>query len=423
MSLLKDRRYEVFGVLALGFLLALVLLVSAFLSRAFVNVVSVTATVPAGSAPLLKGAEVKLYGAPVGRVTDARIKGNDNVISIDLDASQAKKIPVGVKARVLPSTLFGLEFVDLAPPAGTSASSAVGLSKGTFIAPDLSVASVETTKLLADVYPILNSLDPAQINATLTALATALDGRGEQLGKTVEQLDTYVKGIAPEVPTLIEDVRALATLSGTLNASAPDLLDVVRNTVKTGRTLADERSTIMTLVGATEASTTRVKDVLDTNEPDLVQLTRRLQVTLDALVAARGDLARGVRALPPALSALQRVLSVHPALNVVVRLPAPSRCRYTAGERPTYLSDLDAPQSTTLDPQTCAATGGAAAAVTPQEKAAAQVTTTLSSNPLEKQAIAEIMAPVLDVPEAQVPDVATLLLGPILRSGLLGPVG
>ena len=42
--------------------------------------------------------------------------------------------------------------------------------------------NVELSQILADLFPLLRAVRPADLNATLNALSTALEGRGEQLG-------------------------------------------------------------------------------------------------------------------------------------------------------------------------------------------------------------------------------------------------
>ena len=53
-------------------------------------------------------------------------------------------------------------------------------------------------------------MQPAKINMTLNAIATALEGRGEQLGETLETFDAYLKRINPQIPQLVEDLRKTA---------------------------------------------------------------------------------------------------------------------------------------------------------------------------------------------------------------------
>ncbi len=54
--------------------------------------------------------------------------------------------------------------------------------------------------MLSDLYPLLRAVQPADLNTTLNAVATALEGRGEQLGETLETLDPYLTRFNPELP-------------------------------------------------------------------------------------------------------------------------------------------------------------------------------------------------------------------------------
>ena len=54
--------------------------------------------------------------------------------------------------------------------------------------------------MLSDLYPLLRTVQPADLNMTLNALATALEGRGEQLGENLETLDSYLKRLNPQIP-------------------------------------------------------------------------------------------------------------------------------------------------------------------------------------------------------------------------------
>ncbi|MEH3033450.1 MAG: MCE family protein [Aeromicrobium erythreum] len=88
---------------------------------------------------------------------------------------------------------------------------------------------------------LLTAVRPAQLSATLGALAQALDGRGETLGLTIETLDRYLARLQPKVPLLREDLRLLARNLDTLADVSPDALDAVRDALVTSRTIVDRR--------------------------------------------------------------------------------------------------------------------------------------------------------------------------------------
>ena len=66
---------------------------------------------------------------------------------------------------------------------------------------------IEVEKVLSDLYPLLRTVQPAEINQTLNALATALEGRGEEIGQNLETVDSYLKRLNPQIPALVEDLR------------------------------------------------------------------------------------------------------------------------------------------------------------------------------------------------------------------------
>ena len=43
--------------------------------------------------------------------------------------------------------------------------------------------------MLADLYPLLRAVQPADLNTPSTPIATALEGRGDRIGENIETLD------------------------------------------------------------------------------------------------------------------------------------------------------------------------------------------------------------------------------------------
>ena len=64
--------------------------------------------------------------------------------------------------------------------------------------------------MLDDLYPLLRAVQPAELNTTLNAIATALEGRGEQIGENLETVDAYLKRLNPQIPAIVEDLRLTA---------------------------------------------------------------------------------------------------------------------------------------------------------------------------------------------------------------------
>ena len=75
--------------------------------------------------------------------------------------------------------------------------------------------AIEVERVLSDLYPLLRTVRPAQLNYTLTALADALEGRGETAGENLVVLDDYLRRMNPKIPLLVDDLGKLATVSDT----------------------------------------------------------------------------------------------------------------------------------------------------------------------------------------------------------------
>ncbi|MBN9620758.1 MAG: MCE family protein, partial [Actinobacteria bacterium] len=68
--------------------------------------------------------------------------------------------------------------------------------------------------------PLLTAVQPAQLNATLTAVAQALNGRGNNLGQTLVNLDNYLKVLEPHTTALVDDLKQLGQVALALCAMA-----------------------------------------------------------------------------------------------------------------------------------------------------------------------------------------------------------
>ena len=169
-------------VAGLGFLLSLALLVwlsIAIYNKEFDRVTMVTVKADRAGLQLAKFGDVRINGALVGQVRKVTQDGEEAEIHIALDPDAAKEIPANITVEILPTTLFGQKYISFNRPAEPSPDS---IEDGDVIPADRVDTNVELSQILADLFPLLRAVRPADLNATLNALSTALEGRGEQIG-------------------------------------------------------------------------------------------------------------------------------------------------------------------------------------------------------------------------------------------------
>ena len=103
--------------------------------------------------------------------------------------------------------------------------------------------AIEVEQVLSDLYPLLRTVQPAQLNYTLTAIADALEGRGERIGENLVILDDYLQRMNPKIPLLVDDLGKLSQVSDVYADVVPEIATLLRNSVKTGNTfLSKEQS-------------------------------------------------------------------------------------------------------------------------------------------------------------------------------------
>jgi phospholipid/cholesterol/gamma-HCH transport system substrate-binding protein len=442
MSIAAVVRRRILGVAFILLLCGLVALSIGVYFKAFTPVVRVKLVTDRIGNQLLVGSDVKLRGIIVGEVRHVHANGQAATVDLALQPSKTGLIPANVTARLLPKTLFGERFVDLVLPA---APLPTPIKAGEVIRQDKSTRTLELERVFDDLLPLLRTLSPAKVNATLYALATALQGRGEQLGRNLVSLDAYLRQLNPEMPTIKADIVGLATLAETYADAAPDLLATLSNLSVTNTTVTQQQAQVRALF----RSTTSLADTADaffaTHEQRLIAVNQVTQPIL-ALVARYSPefpcLLKDLTDFEPLLEKAFADRRLHITIEIVQQRdkyrpgqddPAYGehrgpRCyqRYTGaaqfpgpapdirdGSRgPNVYTPLGLPPLLPLPP------------VPPLGRALSDVLLSADQGPAgtaqERDVIDPLLAPVMGVPSDKVPGIATLLFGPMARGAVVG---
>lgn len=325
-----------FRLLGVGFIitvaLALIATVGLF-NKAFTPVVHVTVKTARAGLQLLPRSDVKVRGLIVGEVRATHATADGATLDLALDPDKAKLIPSNVTARLLPKTLFGEKYVDLIVPAQP----AVSIHSGAVIHQDTSAATVEVDQVLGHLLPLLQAVKPEKLNATLNALATALQGRGDQLGRNLELADSLLKKINPQLPTVVYDLKALSQVSDIYNEAAPDLLQTLRNLNTTSQTIVDKKVAIENLIPAVTNTGDKLNRFMNNNGNKIIGFNIANREAL-------GVIARYSPELPCVMKGVMKLLpraedaggGNGPTYNLTIEIVKP---------RPAYKNPLDLPEA------------------------------------------------------------------------------
>jgi virulence factor Mce-like protein len=238
---------------ALGAGLVLILALSVWLTTAlfrqsFTEYDHVTLTAAKTGLAVPTRADVKIHGMIVGEVRDTRLVGGQVRMTLGMDPELIDRVPAGVGARIVPKTLFGEKFVDLIPPETPSGGS---LKEGDVIAN--AVVPVEFEQFFNDIYPLLTAVPPERIATTLSALANTLEGRGDSFGETLVLANTYLEKFTPETQAAVDDIIALGQVADAYGNQADEFGELLTNSAKLSRNTVDDEDDLAEFLDETTA--------------------------------------------------------------------------------------------------------------------------------------------------------------------------
>ncbi len=434
------------GVVSLLVVAGLLVTTLLVYTKAFTAAVSVTLLAGNAGNALQRGADVKVRGVLVGRVTGVTSVGDGARISLSLDPAQAEQIPADATARLLPKTLFGERFVSVVLPA---AGGGEAIGSGATIHQDSSFEGVELQRVFDDLLPVLQTLQPEKLASTLSEVSSALRGRGTQIGSSLDEFSAYLTKFSPEVPRLADDLQALASVANTYSDSLPDLLGALDDLSTFAQTQVDQRQQLKALFSSVISSANTTGGWVGSNSSTIIGLSRDSLPALEVTAQYASEFPCTFSALTGLIPKMDKALGVgtmQPGLHGTLSIVA-SRGKYVAGKDvvvPTAAGNPACPYvptgtavtapdgSTTSYQQTIApaalAPGGAAAASDRAAGAGAGVFVAsaaaapglgMANSPAENAWIAELVAPSTGMSPSRFPDFGSLLLGPALRGSVV----
>jgi phospholipid/cholesterol/gamma-HCH transport system substrate-binding protein len=403
------------GVLFLVVLGVLVTLSIKVYDKDFVTTVPVTLKASRIGNQLSPGGQVKARGVLVGEIRDVRATPAGAEISLALEPGKVVMLPRDVSALLVPKTLFGERYVQLSIPDGDRAPH---LAAGDVIEQDRSANAIELERVFDNLLPLLKAVQPQKLATTLTAVSTALQGRGEQLGQTLSSAGQYLTDFNPNLPKFTQDIRDLASVSRLYGDIAPDLLDALTDTAVTLNTVHDKAGDLATVYQQVTSSAGEVRQFLDRNKNNIIALSADSRAPLE--IAA--EYSPSFPCTLKAMDALRRPIDT--ALGKGTDQPGMHADITVTQARGKYVPGKDDPVYTAGGGPRCYPSGVApttgTAAVAPGAPQHPLLVGTqddlgVANSPQERELLATVLAPQLGVPTGEVADWSSVLVGPLYR--------
>lgn len=241
---------------------------------------------------LRAGDQVKIAGAPVGRVDDVTVV--DGRARVALTVNDTVHVPDDSQAVIRWRDALGRRVIYLVP--GTSGRR---MRPGTHITSTRS--AVNGDALINELAPLTRELNGDQVNRLLGSLAQALDGNAGNIGdliKNVDVLSATIAGRRQSLDQMISDYAAVTSLVARRDKQIGQVIDnlVALSQAFTGnRALVDD-----TLVELARLARTS-NDVLGENSVQLGQVLDKLAVITGGVRRNTATLAQVLQAAGPKL--------------------------------------------------------------------------------------------------------------------------
>ncbi|MFI0354809.1 MCE family protein [Actinomadura sp. 9N407] len=227
---------------------------------------SLTATFDDASG-LSEGDQVKIAGAPVGRVDELKVV--EGRAQVRLTVNESVSIPADSEAAIRWRDAMGRRVVYLIP--GTSPSP---IRPGAHITRTRSV--VDAGALIDQLAPLTQSVNPAQVNEVLGSLAQALDGNAAEIDRLIVGVDTLSSTIAARRGTLRQMLADYAAITEVIARRDKQIGQAIDNMVSLSGAFADNRALIDQALVQLAAMARTSDQVLAGNSEQLARVISRL---------------------------------------------------------------------------------------------------------------------------------------------------
>ena len=193
---------------------------------------------------LNEGDDVRIAGVRVGTVESIKIlkrKNDTSVAQVGFSVQKSRPLPVSITAAMRYRNLVGQRYIDVEPAAGGSTKV---LKPGGTIPLTQTKPAVDLTVLFQGFQPLVQGLDPTQINQLSYEVIQTLQGEGGALVKLLSNLAGLTNALADKdqvIGSVIDNLSSVLKAVGDRDNELSNLIIQLKNFVSG---LAADRTTI-----------------------------------------------------------------------------------------------------------------------------------------------------------------------------------
>jgi phospholipid/cholesterol/gamma-HCH transport system substrate-binding protein len=260
---------------------------------------------------LKTGDSVRVAGVRVGTVDDVTLQ-TDKTVVVKFDAKRDVVLTTGTTAVVRYLNLVGDRYLELVDGPGSTRI----LPAGSQLPVERTQPALNLDLLLGGLKPVIQGLNPDDVNALTSSLLQVLQGQGDTLESLFTRTSSFTNALADHSAVIQQSIDNLRTVLRTLsdedrnlNASIDKLDDLV-----TG--LAQDREPIGEAIDALSAGTASLADLLTAARPPLAGTVSELNRLAPLLDKDKEKVETAIQKSPANYRKLVRLGSYGSWLNV-----------------------------------------------------------------------------------------------------------
>jgi phospholipid/cholesterol/gamma-HCH transport system substrate-binding protein len=218
----------------------------------------------ADASRLKTGDTVRIAGIRVGTVRDVALQSDKNVI-VDFDADRNIVLTTGTKAAVRYLNLVGDRYLELVDGPGSTRV----MPAGAQIPKDRTAPALDLDLLLGGLKPVIQGLNPEDVNALSASLIQVLQGEGGTLESLLSKTSSFSNSIADNNEVVGQLIENLKNTLDTLSKNGADFSGAIDRLEQLITGLSKDRDPIGNAIVSLSSGTAALSDLLTEARPPL----------------------------------------------------------------------------------------------------------------------------------------------------------
>jgi phospholipid/cholesterol/gamma-HCH transport system substrate-binding protein len=256
----------------------------------------------ADASRLKAGDGVRIAGIRVGTVTDVALQ-EDRRVLVDFDADRSVKLTTGTKAAVRYLNLVGDRYMELVDTPGST----MTMPPGSQLPIDRTVPALDLDMLLGGLKPVIQGLNPKDVNALSASLVQILQGQGGTLDSLLGRTSSFTSSIADNSAVVEDLIENLKNTLDTLSKDGDDFSGAIDKLEQLVKGLSSDRDPIGTAIQQLDMGTASLSDLLTRVRPPLAGTIEQVSRLAPVLNSDNPTLDATLKRLPEIYRKLARV--------------------------------------------------------------------------------------------------------------------